>query len=153
MVQIILNPAVPGVKFRYHMYPQEFINKALVTRKVICGAVGSEANKGRVCAGSDRTAGSRIMESWFLADVEILREYYGPEFASDRLPAHPNVEDAPKTDVERGLKEATRRTRKGQYHKTAHAPDILAKLRPDLVRKRAPNCNRLFDTLLARLAD
>jgi hypothetical protein len=95
----------------------------------------------------------QIMESWFLADVETLREYYGPEFAPDHLPAHPNVEDAPKTDVERGIKEATRRTRKGQYHKTAHAPDILAKLRPDLVRKRAPNCNRLFDTLLARLAD
>lgn len=94
----------------------------------------------------------QIMESWFLADVETLREYYGPEFASDRLPAYPNVEDAPKTDVERGLKEATRRTSKRQYHKTAHAPDILAKLRPDLVRARAPHCRRLFDTLLARLA-
>jgi len=95
----------------------------------------------------------QVMESWFLADVETLREYYGPEFASDRLPAHPNVEDAPKTDVERGLKEATRRTRKGQYHKTAHAPDLLAKLRPDHVRARAPHCRTLFESLLAVLAD
>jgi hypothetical protein len=95
----------------------------------------------------------QIMESWFLADIETLREYYGPGFDPDHLPGHPNVEEAPKADVERGLKEATRRTRKGPYHKTAHAPRILELLKPGQVRAHAPHCRRLFDTLLATLGD
>ena len=95
----------------------------------------------------------QIMESWFLADLEVLRKFYGPKFDASHLPGHRNVEEAPKADVERGLKEATRGTQKRQYHKTAHAPHLLAKLDPGRVKARAPHCRRLFDTLLAKLAD
>ena len=79
IASFILNPAVPGVKSRYHLYPQGFTNKALVTRKVICGAVGSEANKGRVCVGSDRTAGFRFMRQSLLLFSIVHPQAASPE--------------------------------------------------------------------------
>jgi hypothetical protein len=49
------------------------------------------------------------------------------------------------------LKQATRQTQKGRYHKTQHAPRILESLDPTKVRRAAPNCDRLFRELLAKL--
>ena len=95
----------------------------------------------------------QIMESWLLADPERLKEYYGLRFNDGVLRGNPNVEQIPKGDVEARLLAATRETRAGKYHKTAHAPHLLAKIRPDLVNAAAPNCKRLFDLLLKKLAD
>ena len=92
----------------------------------------------------------QVMESWFLADRDALRAYYKRRLHESALPPERrDVEEIPKRDVIDGLKRAT----DGGYHKTAHAPAILERLNPEKVRERAPNCNRLFDTLLARLAD
>jgi hypothetical protein len=92
----------------------------------------------------------QVMESWFLADRDALRAYYRRRLHESALPPErSDVEEIPKRDVIDGLKRAT----DGGYHKTAHAPAILERLNPEKVRERAPNCNRLFDTLLARLAD
>lgn len=92
------------------------------------------------------------MESWFHADKDKLAEFYGAEFQVSALKANPKVEEIPKRDLVNGLKAATRNTNKGAYHKTAHAPKLLESIRPDLVRMAAPNCERLFEAVLARLA-
>jgi len=89
----------------------------------------------------------QCMESWFLADVERLAEYYGAGFQQSALPANPQVEAIPKRDVQDGLKAATRNTEKRRYHKTRHAPDLLERIRPELVRQKAPGGGRLFDAL------
>lgn len=94
----------------------------------------------------------QLMESWFLADRDALRIYYGQGFHTNALPGNPQVENVPKADVLAALKAATRGTTKGEYHKTAHAPQLLARLDPVRVKTAAPNCRRLFETLLEKLA-
>jgi hypothetical protein len=93
----------------------------------------------------------QLMEAWFLADPEALKSYYGKDFASEALKKNPQVEEIPKADVLECLKQATRKTLKGAYHKTAHAPHILELLDPDKVRKAAPQCDRLFCEILTEV--
>ena len=95
-----------------------------------------------------------MMEAWFHADPDALEKFYGAGFRRKSLKANPNVESIPKPDLERGLKGATGRSRKGDYfdHKTSHGPQLLAKVDPDLVRQAAPNCDRLFRAAIAHLA-
>jgi hypothetical protein len=88
------------------------------------------------------------MESWFLADPDALARYYGKDFRIDALRGNPQIEEIPKADVEARLKNASRETGKRSYHKTDHAPGILALLDPDRVRHASPACKRLFDELL-----
>ena len=95
----------------------------------------------------------QIMESWFLADREALAAYYGNGFRATSLPGNPRVEEIPKADVLRGLREASRDTQKGQYHKTKHAPVLLKQIDPRKVQAAAPNCRRLFDELQTCLTD
>lgn len=92
-----------------------------------------------------------MMEAWFHADKAALKKYYGKGFNEGALKANPNVEQILKNDLTNGLKEATRATGKGKYHKTNHAPDLLERIDPALVRKAARNCERLFFTVLAKL--
>jgi len=92
-----------------------------------------------------------MMEAWFHADKDALAEFYGDGFKKIALKPNPKVEEIPKADLERGLKAATRGCSKGAYHKTAHAPTLLGRIRPDLVREAAPNCNRLFQAIRKHL--
>jgi hypothetical protein len=93
----------------------------------------------------------QLMEAWFLADPEALALYYGKDFASNALKKNRRVEEIPKADLLKCLKQATRKTQKGIYHKTAHAPRILELLDPDKVRKAAPECDRLFREILTEI--
>ena len=86
----------------------------------------------------------QLMESWFLADPEWLAAFYGQGFAAGALPRTQNVEQIAKETVFSSLKNATRNTRKGEYHQTRHAPTILGRLDAAKVRARAPHCERLF---------
>lgn len=107
-------------------------------------------------AGSGELAGRvfwmvQLMEAWFLADMEALNAFYGQGFRKNVLAGNPHVEEVPKADVLSSLKQATRDTGKGTYHKTKHAPEILMGVDPNKVKAAAPNCKRLFDTVLERL--
>jgi Domain of unknown function (DUF4276) len=95
-----------------------------------------------------------MMEAWFHADRGALRKFYGAAFKENALAKNPKVEQIPKKDLEEGLSEATKNTGKGDYsdNKTSHGPALLGKLDPELVRKAAPNCQRLFEAVLTRLA-
>lgn len=94
----------------------------------------------------------QMMEAWFLADPEALAVYYGQRFGAQALPGRGNVEQIAKADVERSLKEATRKTQKGEYHKIRHGAELLARIDPAKVRKRAPHCERLLATLASAQA-
>ncbi len=63
-----------------------------------------------------------------MADKASLGCYYGAEFQSGKLPERADIEAIPKDHVLSSLKEATRNTKNGEYHKTDHAPDLLASL-------------------------
>jgi len=49
------------------------------------------------------------------------------------------------------LENATKKTQKGRYDKTDHAPRLLGIIDPTLVREACPNCRRFFDAFNARL--
>ena len=70
----------------------------------------------------------QVMESWFLADPDTLKAFYGREFRAGSLPRNQNIEQISKQDVERGLKHATSVTKKGDYYdnKGKHSFAILA---------------------------
>jgi hypothetical protein len=94
---------------------------------------------------------AQVMESWFLADIRALEDFYKQNFGSKQIPARENVEEVDKEAVYAALKAATSKTQKGEYHKTQHAPAILESLDPARVRARAPHCARLFESLTEAL--
>jgi hypothetical protein len=95
----------------------------------------------------------QIIESWFLADIAALKAYYGNRLQEEDLKGNPKVEKRMKEDVYYGLKSATKDTKRGEYHKTKHAPALLEKVDVSLVRAAAPNCDRMFRTILRKLAE
>jgi Domain of unknown function (DUF4276) len=95
----------------------------------------------------------QVMESWFLADVAALKEYYSNGFQENAVKGNPEVEKILKTDVYSKLKRATKNVKRGEYDKTKHAPALLASIDVSLVRAAAPNCARMFRIILERLAE
>lgn len=89
----------------------------------------------------------QTMETWIVADVEALADYYGQGFRETALPRHSNLEAVPKRDIERGLENATRATKKGAYHKIHHASPLLGKIDPVRVQERCKACRRFLDYL------
>ncbi len=95
----------------------------------------------------------QIMEAWFLADPEGLKGFYGRGFQESALKRNPRVEEIPKRDIIECLDHATRNCGKGQYgyNKLAHSNALLRRINPTVVRKAAPNCERLFDKIRHKL--
>jgi hypothetical protein len=90
---------------------------------------------------------AQTMEAWLIADLSTLSQFYGQGFKENAIPKNPNVEQIDKKTLLTALKDATRNTSKGEYHKTRHGFKILETLKVAKVRQAAPHCNRLFKTL------
>ena len=90
----------------------------------------------------------QVMESWFLADRQVLIDYYGQGFLANSLPGQTNIEQIPKRDVLQSLKHASRQTAKKEYHKTRHAFHLLEQIDPQRVRVASRHADRLFIVLL-----
>lgn len=86
----------------------------------------------------------QIMESWFLADVDALKSFYGKEFKESAIPKNKNVEKIAKETVEKSLQTATAKTTKAEYHKIEHGAKILELINSQKVRAAAPHCEKLF---------
>ncbi len=95
---------------------------------------------------------AQVMETWFVADPERTKVYYGKDFNEGALPKHAQPESVPKTAIASGLEKATQNTKKGRYHKIKHGSDLLAHIEPDTVKQKCPHCKRLFDSVEALLA-
>ena len=89
----------------------------------------------------------QVMETWIVADPEALAQYYRHDFNPRKLPRRPDLEREPKIQVLKGLKNATRHTRKGRYNKVGHAGELLGLIDPARVQARCRHCGRLFDEL------
>ena len=92
----------------------------------------------------------QCMETWFLADKDALAGYFGDDFNMNSLPGRLEVEAISKSDIEAGLKAATRQCKKGQYDKGSHSFGILTELDPDKVTSGSPHAKRLISTLLKK---
>lgn len=89
----------------------------------------------------------QTMETWIVADPHELGVYYGQGFRTEILPRTQNLETVAKIDVADRLKEATRRTRKGRYHKITHASELLQRFDAEKVKERCSHCHLLFEKL------
>jgi len=90
------------------------------------------------------------MESWFLADRNCLKTYFGQGFSENALPGNTQIETITKATVFSSLKLATRKANpKGEYGKGKHSFEILAEIDPNKVCKVVPNAKRLIDYLKA----
>lgn len=95
----------------------------------------------------------QVMETWIVADVGALKEYYGHGFRPNPLPRRQALEEVQKAEVARALDEATVGTTKGAYHKIRHAGDLLARIDSERVKERCPHFGRMWEWLEGRLAD
>ncbi len=89
----------------------------------------------------------QVMESWFLANKQVLTDYYGQRFLAGSLPRQPKIELVAKQDVLNALQHASRKTQKGEYHKTRHGFDLLALIDPKRVRAASHHAERLLAVL------
>jgi uncharacterized protein DUF4276 len=91
------------------------------------------------------------VEAWLVADPTALAEFYGQGFLQKALPKRADVEEIDKDTLSRSLDRATRKSRKGPYHKIWHCSDLLKRLMQERVRARARHCDLLFATLEAKI--
>jgi len=88
------------------------------------------------------------MESWFLADHEALKTYFGHGFKPNSLPNQTNIESISKTSIFTSLKTATAKTKtKGKYGKGQHSFKILSMISPALVCEKSPHAKKLVERL------
>lgn len=103
----------------------------------------------------DRPAGARddqaflmvqVMETWFLADRDLLRSYFGSALRENHLKAWPSLAEVPKATVLRALDQATAAC-SPRYAKGKISFEILARLNPAKVEQACPDARRLLDRL------
>jgi hypothetical protein len=93
----------------------------------------------------------QMMEAWFIADVDKLKEFYERDFNENAIPRDRDIERIEKSRLESALREATRNTSKGTYDKIKHGPRLLAIISAAKVREASQHCDRLFNILTARI--
>ena len=89
------------------------------------------------------------MESWFLADRDTLKVFFGQGFKPNVLPSESNpLENIAKATVYKTLKTATNKCKtKTPYDKGTHSFKLLERLDPDKVTRAAPWAKRFVSHL------
>ena len=106
-------------------------------------------------ANSDRPQGAgddqaflmvQVMETWFLADRDSLRDYFGAALREQHLRQWPVLEDVSKPTVFRALNQATAGCTK-RYARGKISYELLERLNPALVETACPHAKSLLDRL------
>ncbi|MFZ2968089.1 MAG: DUF4276 family protein [Sulfuricurvum sp.] len=87
------------------------------------------------------------MESWFLADKDALKSFYGKDFHENALPKNTNLESTCKQTIYNALENATKDTTKGTYGKGAHSFKILGMLDANKVKNHGKHSKEFFEYL------
>ena len=88
----------------------------------------------------------QVMETWFLADRELLRRYFGSSLRENHLRQWPSLEAVPKATVFDVLAKATAACQK-RYAKGKVSYELLGQLSPDPVEAACPHAKALLDRL------
>jgi len=109
--------------------------------------VGDHWNKPQHSADTDCHLMVQVMESWFLADRNALKAFFGHGFNENVLPSAP-VEEVAKDTLYNALKQATRACKtKAAYGKGEHSFRLLAAINPEKVTHASPWAKRFVDSL------
>ncbi len=88
----------------------------------------------------------QVMETWFLSDRALLRQYFGANLREAHFGAWPALESVPKATVLNALALATAGCHK-QYAKGKVSFELLGKLDPSVVEASCPHAKKLLDRL------
>jgi len=93
----------------------------------------------------------QVMESWFLADRDVLKAFFGQGFNENSLPSTP-VEEVAKDTLYNALKQASRACKtKAVYGKNEHSFKLLALIDPEKVTRASPWAKRFVDALRKKM--
>ena len=90
----------------------------------------------------------QFMETWFLADTDGLRRYFGSEFSGRGIKQWPELEAVPKDTVLKALAQATAACGK-TYEKGKISFELLAHIDPARVKATCPHAKALLERLTA----
>lgn len=88
----------------------------------------------------------QVMETWFVADRAMLRDYFGSAFREHQLRAWPDLEAVSKPTVLNALAQATAACTK-RYAKGRVSFALLALLNPAVVEDACPHAKLFLDQL------
>lgn len=88
----------------------------------------------------------QVMETWFLADRDALRKYFGPKLNENVFVEWPDLEAVPKITILKTLEKATASC-KTNYAKGQTSFEVLARVDPAEVEKRCPHARQLLTRL------
>ena len=88
----------------------------------------------------------QVMETWFLADRDLLRQYFGAALREQHLRQWPALEALTKDTVLNTLVQATAGCTRS-YSKGRVSYELLAKLNPGDVEAKCPHAKALLDRL------
>ena len=88
----------------------------------------------------------QVMETWFLADRDALRRYFGVQFAENALRQWPELEAVPKQTVLDALQRATAQCQR-RYAKGKVSFGLLERIDPTRVEAACPHSKALLDRL------
>ena len=87
-----------------------------------------------------------VMETWFLADRELLRSYFGTALRENHLRRWPDLEAVPKLTVFDALNQSTAGCQR-HYAKGKVSYELIGKLSPVRVEAACPQAKALLDRL------
>lgn len=88
----------------------------------------------------------QAMETWFLADRNTLRHFFGPSLNENRFRQWSNLEDVPRDTVLNTLEQATSNCQK-QYGKGRVSFQLLVEISPETVTAACPHADQLLQYL------
>ena len=88
-----------------------------------------------------------VMETWFIADLQMLARYFGANFRPNRIPAWPSLEAISKKAVFDTLDWSTAACGKKRYAKGKISFELLARLDPNVVENACPQARTLLNRL------
>lgn len=89
----------------------------------------------------------QIMETWFLADRETLKQYFGKNFKEKAIPGWDDLEAIPKARVLEALDKATAACEKKRYAKGKISFEILGSILPGKAEPACPHLSKLLTYL------
>lgn len=88
----------------------------------------------------------QVMETWFLADRDLLKSYFGTSLRESHLRQWPHLEAVPKLTVLDALEKSTAGCQR-HYAKGKVSYELLGKLSPDRVETACPHAKALLERL------